>query len=398
VAKNKIWTRPFILLMLSLLFIASANYYFASTIAVYAKLITNSGLYAGIVTSAFYASSVGMRLVNGVLVQKYGSLPLMILSAALCAVACFAHRYAATIFVLIMLRALHGIGYSMFNTASGTAASFLVPRERITEGIGYFAIGNVLALALGPAMALAIIGDFTRAEFNTLFLVAFLFCLAAFILAIHIYRLGKIEEIPKKVSLVQEKLPPTFLGFEKGVVIPVIVTFMLTFSYASAFVYLAAYGLSKGWGNIGNAYFMYAMGLLVSRLFVGKLGDKYGPDYVMLPVFILTALALSGIALCSSLWELYLAMVVLGMCIGSFNPEMNVFCILRCSVARRGTATAAFNGSSDLGLAAGSAVAGLCVEQLGYTFVFLAGSVGAILTLIVYSFTLSNFKKKALPF
>jgi len=91
-------------------------------------------------------------------------------------------------------------------------------------------------------------------------------------------------------------------------------------------------------------------------------------------------------------------MVVLGMCIGSFNPEMNVFCILRCSVARRGTATAAFNGSSDLGLAAGSAVAGLCVEQLGYTFVFLAGSVGAILTLIVYSFTLSNFKKKALPF
>jgi len=178
----------------------------------------------------------------------------------------------------------------MFNTASGTAASFLVPRERITEGIGYFAIGNVLALALGPAMALAIIGDFTRAEFNTLFLVAFLFCLAAFILAIHIYRLGKIEEIPKTVSIVQEKLPPTFLGFEKGVVIPVIVTFMLTFSYASAFVYLAAYGLSKGWGNIGNAYFMYAMGLLVSRLFVGKLGDKYGPDYVMLPVLSLQLL------------------------------------------------------------------------------------------------------------
>ena len=59
--------------MLSLLLVASSNYYFASSIALYAQLISNTGLYAGLVTAAFYVSSVGMRLVNGVLVQKYGS-------------------------------------------------------------------------------------------------------------------------------------------------------------------------------------------------------------------------------------------------------------------------------------------------------------------------------------
>ena len=80
---EKIWSKNFVLLMFSLLLVACANYYFASSIAIYAELISNSTLYAGLVTSAFYVSSVGIRLVNGVLVQKYGSHRLMLGRAAL---------------------------------------------------------------------------------------------------------------------------------------------------------------------------------------------------------------------------------------------------------------------------------------------------------------------------
>ena len=87
-------------------------------------------------------------------------------------------------------------------------------------------------------------------------------------------------------------------------------------------------------------------------------------------------------------------MTLMGLCVGAFNPQMNVFCILRCSTARRGTATAAFNGSSDLGLAAGSAIAGLGVARFGFELVYLAGSVGCLLTLLVYTLTLSRFAVK----
>ena len=392
-SSEKIWTPNFIFLMLSLLLVASSNYYFASSIALYAQLISNTGLYAGLVTAAFYVSSVGMRLVNGVLVQKYGSHRLMFLSAAVCAVACFAHRYAVTIALVVIFRLLHGAAYSMFNTASGTAASFLVPRSRLTEGIGYFAIGNVLALAFGPALALSLISDVTKAEFDELFLVAALFCLAALFLVGRIDP-AQTEAAPAVQKIASADLPPTFLGFEKGVVVPVIITFMLAVSYASAFVYLAAYGLSRGWGSIGGAYMMYALGLLLSRLFVGRLGDKYGPDYIMLPTLVCGSIALCGIALCGAVWQLYLSMTLLGACVGAFNPQMNVFCILRCTTARRGTATAAFNGSSDLGLAVGSAVAGLGVVKFGYAAIFLAGSVGCLATLLVYVLTLSHFTQQ----
>ena len=81
--KERIWTRDFTLLMVGLLLISGANYFFASSIAVYAKLISSSGVYAGLLTSSFYFGSVAMRLINGTLVQKYGARKLMLIGAVL---------------------------------------------------------------------------------------------------------------------------------------------------------------------------------------------------------------------------------------------------------------------------------------------------------------------------
>ena len=83
-------------------------------------------------------------------------------------------------------------------------------------------------------------------------------------------------------------------------------------------------------------------------------------------------------------------MVVMGLCVGAYNPQINVLCISRCSEARRGTATAAFNGASDLGLAMGSALTGLLIERYGYRFTFLNGAFICFLTMFVYLFFLSE--------
>lgn len=390
--EEKIWTRGFIFLMLSLFLIASANYYFASSVAIYAKLITHSGLYAGTVTAAFYLGSVGMRLINGTMVQKYGTRCMMLFSAALCMVACFAHNFANMVGLLIFFRVLHGIAYSIFTTASGTAASFLVPRSRLSEGIGYAALGNVLAMSIGPAVALAIISEVTLDQFHRLFTVAGFICLAALILVYFIKDTraetwqGKSETMTAPASM-----PKTFLGFEQGVVLPALINFLMAFGYSPAFVYLSAYGLYKGWKNVGMAYLTYAAGLFISRLFAGRLSDKYGPDCVMLPGLTLGIVALVAMSRAPSVQALYMAMLILGLCVGAFNPQINVFCILRCSRQRRGTATAAFNGSADLGLAAGSAVGGIYITYFGYRFTYLAGAVLCFITLLTYIFTLSHF-------
>ena len=391
--KEKIWTRDFTFLMIGLLLISCANYFFASSIAVYAKLISSSGVYAGLLTSSFYFGSVAMRLVNGTLVQKYGAGRLMLIGAVLCFSACLAHNFAGTILVLVIFRIIHGIGYSVFSTASGTAASYIVPPKRIAEGMGYYTIGNVLAMALGPAIALSIVSEESRVQFHQLFCIAAVICGVAVVLVLLMKPNGTARPaIGEKSGAASDAadLPRTFLGFEKGVLLPTLISFMMSFSYAPVIVYLTAYGLTKGWKNVGFAFTMYAAGLLSSRLIAGKISDRHGADYVMYPAYIMGITALVMIALCPNEPCLYAAMVILGLCVGGYNPQINVFCISRCSEERRGTATAAFNGACDLGLALGSTISGILISIIGYRGVYFIGAAVCFTAMLIYSRTLSE--------
>ncbi len=395
--KERIWTRDFTLLMIGLLLISGANYFFASSIAVYAKLISSSGVYAGLLTSSFYFGSVAMRLINGTLVQKYGARRLMLIGAVLCFSACLAHNFAGTIMVLVIFRIIHGIGYSVFSTASGTAASYIVPPKRIAEGMGYYTIGNVLAMALGPAIALGIVSEENRAQFHQLFSIAAEICGVAIVLVLLMKPDGIAHLVgDRKRSDTSEnvELPPTFLGFEKGVILPALISFMMSFSYAPVIVYLTAYGLTKGWKDVGFAFTMYAAGLLSSRLIAGKISDRRGADCVMYPAYILGTTALIMIAICPNEPCLYVAMVILGLCVGGYNPQINVFCISRCSKEHRGTATAAFNGACDLGLALGSTISGIFIGVIGYTGVYFIGAAVCFMAMLIYSMTLSGYKKR----
>lgn len=379
--------------MIGLLLISCANYFFASSIAVYAKLISSSGVYAGLLTSSFYFGSVAMRLVNGTLVQKYGARRLMLIGAVLCFSACLAHNFAGTILVLVIFRIIHGIGYSVFSTASGTAASYIVPPKRIAEGMGYYTIGNVLAMALGPAIALSIVSEESRVQFHQLFCIAAVICGVAVVLVLLMKPNGTARPaIGEKSGAASDAadLPRTFLGFEKGVLLPTLISFMMSFSYAPVIVYLTAYGLTKGWKNVGFAFTMYAAGLLSSRLIAGKISDRRGADYVMYPAYIMGITALVMIALCPNEPCLYAAMVILGLCVGGYNPQINVFCISRCSEERRGTATAAFNGACDLGLALGSTISGILISIIGYRGVYFIGAAVCFTAMLIYSRTLSE--------
>lgn len=392
--QNRIWTKDFILLIISLLLISCANYFFASSMAVYA-LTVNAAAYAGILTAAFYFGSVGMRLVNGMMVQKYGARRLMLISAAVCAAACFAHSSVAAISVLIVLRVLHGMGYSIFSTASNTAASYIVPRSRLGEGMGYFTFGNVLALALGPSIALTVVAGNTVREFHELFYIAAAISAVALFMSMFVAKDKTTDRQADTISdATAAELPKTFLGFEKGVILPSLICFLMTFAYSPMFVYLAEYGLVRHFGNMGAAFSLYAVGLFSARLFTGRLSDRHGPDCVMIPAYFCGMAALCAAAFCTARWHLLATMLILGLCIGTYNPQINVFCITRCSKEHRGTATAAFNGAGDLGLALGSAVNGLLITSFGFRFTFLSGGVICFATLIIYILSLSSFAGK----
>lgn len=387
-----IFTKDFAFLVLSTMLIACASFDVMPCIAVYAKLFTHSGMYVGLATAAFFIGSVWARIIGGELVRIFGTRKLMQMGAGLCIVVCIAHSFAVSIALLIFLRILHGIGYSVFSTASGTATSYFVPKERISEGMGYYMLSSVLAMAIGPSLALAIISRGTASQFHLLFYVSAAICAVALVF-VYLLKSNSRSAFKKRCSasdIATRNLPRAILGFEKGVVLPVVLSFLMSFAYSPVLVYLSMYGLSKGWGHIGAAFTMYAVGLCASRLFTGRISDRFGSDFVMVPAYLCGVVSLIVIALGPAEWLLFPAMMILGLCIGGYNPEIIVFCISRCSLPRRGSALAAFNGSADLGLAAGSAIGGILVDFIGFPSTMLWGAFLCVLTLVLYLLTLSK--------
>ncbi len=77
-----------------------------------------------------------------------------------------------SVILLLAIRALNGLGFGMHSTSGGAVAADVVPKSRMTEGIGYFGLYATAASAVGPVIALAIVGDGEIRDFQFLFFLA----------------------------------------------------------------------------------------------------------------------------------------------------------------------------------------------------------------------------------
>jgi len=55
-------------------------------------------------------------------------------------------------------RLLQGVGFGAATTAASTAAVSVLPQERLGKGIGYHGLGQAIAMSIGPAFALYLVG------------------------------------------------------------------------------------------------------------------------------------------------------------------------------------------------------------------------------------------------
>src|SRR5665811_1253427 len=80
-----------------------------------------------------------------------------------------AQEWAATLGMLIVLRMVNGFGFGFATTAGGTIAADLVPRSRLGEGMGFYAVTMGIPLGVAPLLGL---GLAERGYFSALFWLA----------------------------------------------------------------------------------------------------------------------------------------------------------------------------------------------------------------------------------
>jgi MFS family permease len=397
---EKIWSRDYIIVVMASLGISFCNYFFFSTLPIYAQKLTGTTVYAGLVTTIYVYAALAVRPLSGILSDKYGRSRLLVLGAAICCAACFLYNYADGLMVLMLIRVLHGIGFGMHSTLGGAVAADVIPKSRMAEGIGYFGLYGAVAAAIAPGIALFIIGDGALDRFRLLFILAVIVSFASMILDCFItYEKNHNKEgfrgmtPTEKPAEGDHNLPKTFLGFEYAVFLPVLVNILLYVALSSVTSFIFLFALDRGLGHVGFFFTFNAIGTVLSRLSLGKVADRRGADVIVIPGILGLAISFALIPLVNTSPQLLLIAFLSGLAQGAVVPVMNTMMFERCSPQRRGTASAAFFASVDIGLGLGSIIFGI-IAAYSYSCLYWGAMVCSVAALIVYC---SGIVKKCRP-
>jgi len=291
--------------------------------------------------------------------------------------------------MLLLARSVHGIGFGTHTTAGSTAAIDALPASRRMEGIGYYSLNSTLSSAIGPVIALALIerGDM---GFKALFIVATAVMIITFLLDISVQKDIRVtDRVIIKRNAEKEK-PKAFLGFEKKAVPPSLIMLFLCFAQSAVISFLAIYAKEMDLGNIGLFFTIASVAIFFSRFFVGKVGDRWGIKYALIPCILLSSASLFLIALFPVNWVLMCIAVPYGLGFGAAGPIINTLVIESCDESHRSSANSMYFASLDIGLGVGSSVLGALAVLISFRFMILFAGILALSSIIIYVFFIAH--------
>jgi len=383
--KEKIWTRDFVAICFANFFVFLGFQMTLPTLPIFVKEIGGSDQMIGIVVGIFTFSALAFRPYAGHALESKGRGFVYMVGIAMFTIAVSFYGFTSAIIVLLILRILHGAGFGMASTASGTIASDLIPPSRLGEGMGYFGLSGNLALALGPALGLALVGHIS---FISLFLLCGALGVTSFLLASRV-RFKKVEASPHKTTTVK------FDIFEKAALPPAILLFFITVTFGGIASFLPLLTAEKGIPGIEIYFIVYAIFLMVSRTFSGQIYDRKGHLFVFPPGTILIFIAMILLSWLPNTMTLMIAAAFYGTGFGMVQPALQAWAVSSAGANRKGMANATFFSFFDLGVGIGAMTFGYIANTFSYSAIYVTSAISVVCSFLLYFVFFIRNRKKA---
>jgi len=374
--KEKLWSKYFILALIITVGVNLTCNLLLSTISIYAKKITGVDSYVGIMTGAFTLSALFIRIFAGKLLDKFGRKKILILGIAITAFSTIGYIFSNGIVLLIIFRVIQGFGFGISSTAIATIVTDVTPATRILEGIGYSGVGITITTAMGPSMALHIVGE-GYDKFNLLFITTFTVAIITILAALSLSYEKNINTQYERFKIIKNDTDSN--GISKKILVPSLILFLAAVAESTILSFTALYSIELGFSNIGLFFTINALGILTSRLFINKIVDKFGMNTVLSIGLIIFAFSIFGIAMVKTMYILLILGFLCGIMMGSLLPIINVMILNTVSQDKKGVANAIYYALLDGGYGIGSILWGSIVITYGYRAIYaLAGIVLAV--------------------
>ena len=362
-----LFTRDFILLCLGTFLFAGSMFLLFAVLPVFVvEELHGADSQVGLIMGAFALSALLVRPMTGRLVDQWSRKTLLSIGALIYCLAPALYTQAESVPVMLGLRLFHGLGIAAYTTAAGVIVADLAPSSRRGEGMGYYGMSLNLAMTIGPALGVMLIGYI---GYNALFWLCAALALGSLVLS----------QLIQEPACAPQAGPPSRQWVSRTALFPGFIAVCMTFTFGAVVSFLPLFVKASNLGNPGIYFSVYSIVVVVSRPFAGRLSDRFGRAAVIVPGLGCLAVAMITLAFSSTLPGILIAAALQGLGFGGVQPSIMALVVDRSPTHERGAALATLMGAFDVGVGLSSIALGAVLEYTDFTVMFLcAGGVALV--------------------
>jgi MFS family permease len=338
-----------------------------------------AGLFLGLLT---YAAAFSAPF-TGALSDRIGQRRVLFVCSIM--VAAFNALYAVvpSYHVMLALVVGHGVFWSGLMSSSGAYLTSLVPVERRAEGISYWGLATVAAIAVAPSIGFWLYGF----GWGWLCGVA---CALNLVMAAIAWSLEDLDRHETEERMRGALLEWRVLGVSLSL-------FLYSFGYGGITSFTGIYADALGIRPTGLYLTALAVTILLTRPIFGSLGDRIGYTRVFAPCLALICLGLALLAFVETRAGFVLSAVTFGAGFGTAYPAFAAYVMSHVTADRRGAAYGAMLAAFDTGIGTGSTSIGWLVQHYGFHVAFGAAAALSALALPYFLMADRRFMQRPAP-
>lgn len=379
-APQKILSQRFGLLWL-IQFLASVQFYLLTTIAaVYAMEQFGAGeTAAGLTTSAFTVGAIIARLLTGKYMEIIGRKRVLVAGSVLFTLISAAYVPDTGLAGLLLIRLINGASFGVVTTIAPAAVQAVIPHRRRGEATGYFGLSTTLATAIGPAIGVAMSQS---VGYDAIFWLLTILCAISLVIVL-VLKVPEVE-LSQEQKTAAKRWSLSSMIETRSFPVSAVMIFMGA-AYSTVLAFLNAYAIQLDLAAVAGIFFLvYAVTILVTRPFLGRLQDRRGDNAVLIPAFLLFAVGMVVLALTVSGWMLLLVGVLLGCSFGAILTAAQTAAVKSAPLTRVGLTTSTFFLCMDIGVTVGPLTLGALAGPLGFRGMYGAAAVVILVCLGYY--------------
>ncbi|MEL4014494.1 multidrug efflux MFS transporter MdtG [Dryocola clanedunensis] len=328
-------------------------------------------MWSGLVFSITFLFSAIASPFWGGLADRKGRKIMLLRSALGMAVVMVLMGFAQNIWQFLALRALLGLLGGFVPNANALIAT-QVPRHKSGWALGTLSTGGVSGALLGP-----LIGGLLADSYGLrpVFFITAAVLFACFILTL-LYIREEFTPVTKK-DMLHARQVLTSLKNPKLILSLFVTTMIIQVATGSIAPILTLYVRDLA-GNVNNLAFISGMiasvpgvAALISAPRLGKLGDRIGPEKILICALVISVLLLIPMSMVQNPWQLGLLRFLLGAADGALLPAVQTLLVYNSSNQIAGRIFSYNQSFRDIGNVTGPLIGAAVSANYGFRTVFL---------------------------